>query len=160
MDDQVIDLQEYLDRRPESRRTSFAVWGGEGERSRFALPIWRAIYLVEGDRGGLLWLDENTGRIHPFFVLDLASESPRTEFDPGLLDAVRGPGVEAPALAEVSPAAVAIYLGAREGRRWFLVVDDETGGAHDLAAGKRDDLLFLAGECAGLLFHKDLRKEP
>lgn len=159
MDDQVIDLQEYLDRRPDSRRTSFAVWGGEGERSRFALPLWRAIYLVEGDRGGLLWLDENTGRVHPFFVLDLASESPRTEFDPDLLDEVRGPGVEAPALAEIVPGGVTVYLGAKEGRRWFLVVDDGGMGREELQARHRDDLLFLAGECAGLLFHRDLWKE-
>lgn len=159
MDDQVIDLQEYLDSHPESRRTSFAVWGGEGERSRFALPIWRAIYLVEGERGGLLWLDENTGRVHSFFVLDLASESPRTEFDLDLLAEVRGPGVEAPALAEVIPGGVAVYLGAKEGRRWFLVVDDGGVGRVELASERRDDLLFLAGECAGLLFHRDLWKE-
>lgn len=159
MDDQIIDLREYLDRRPESRRTSFAVWGGEGERSRFALPVWRAIYIVGGDRGGLVWLDENTGRAHSFFVLDLASESPRTDFDPALLDEVKGRRVEAPTLSDVNPGGAAVFLGARGARRWFLVVDDGGLDREGLTPGERDDLLFLAGECAGLLFYRELWKE-
>lgn len=159
MDDQVIDLHEYLKRRPETRRSSFAVWGGEGERSRFALPVWRAIYLVGGDRGGILWLDENTDRVHAFFVLDLASESPRTEFDLQLLEGVRGAGVEAPALSEKNPGGAVIYLGSKEARRWFMIVDDGGLAREELDRRKRDDLHFLAGECAGLLFYRELWKE-
>lgn len=159
MDDQVIDLQEYLERRPESRRTSFAVWGGEGERSRFALPVWRAIYLVGGDRGALVWLDEHTDRAHSFFVLDLGSESPRTDFDLGILDELRSSTVEAPRIADVNPGGAAVYLGAKDGRSWYLVVDDGTLARESLTPRERDDLLFLAGECAGLLFHRELWKE-
>lgn len=161
MDDQVIDLGAYRDRRPESRRSSFTVWGGEGERSRFALPVWRAIYLVGGDRGGLLSLDEATGEVRPLFVLDLGSEEPRVEFDVGILEGVWGAGVEAPALSEVQPGGLAVYLGTRDGQRWFLVVDDGGLPREELAGRSRDDLLFLAGECAGLLFYRNLwREEP
>jgi len=57
VNDDVIDLTRYLARTPpdseqEGARGNFSVWGGEGERSRFALPIWRSIYLVGGGRGG------------------------------------------------------------------------------------------------------------
>ena len=39
-------------------------------------------------------------------------------------------------------------------RRWYLVVD-EVGERSAAAEGRvRDDILFLAGECAGLLFFR------
>ena len=34
------------------------------------------------------------------------------------------------------------------------------GRGEGMEASTRDDLLFLAGECAGLLFHRDLADEP
>lgn len=55
--DDIIDLGEYLRRRDEAEkapRTAFAVWGGEGKRARFALPLWRIVYLAGGARGELV----------------------------------------------------------------------------------------------------------
>jgi len=156
----IIDLQDYRRRKPEERRSSFAVWGGEGERSRLALPLWRAIYLVGGERGALVWLESNDageGPPHSFFVLDLASESPRIEFPdplPGGLSSTKG---DAPLLVDQGPA-LAVYLGSDEGKRWFLLVDRGEIPREPLETAARDDLLFLAGECAGLVIQRRLHR--
>lgn len=158
MSDRVIDLREYLKGKKGERRGAFSIWGGDGERSRFALPMWRAIYLVGGNWGGLLWgTDDHVPRsLNPFFVLDLEAEPARTETDPADVEGLWGG--EGPRLRDTPPAAVSVLLGTREGRRWFLVL---SGGLREerLDPAVRDDLLFLAGECAGLLFHRDLADE-
>ena len=161
-DSDIIDLGAYRRRRPEARRSAFAVWGGEGERSRFALPVWRAVYLVGGERGGLVWLDDrDAGKtLNPFFVLDLASETPRTSFSTELLGDLRGSEVAGPILSESFPGGSAVFLGAGEDRRWFLVVHDGGLPRQPMDASSRNDLLFLAGECAGLLLHRRLDQHP
>lgn len=155
----IIDLDAYRRRRPESRRTAFAVWGGEGERSRLALPVWRAIYLVGGERGALVWVDEGQDpqrELNPFFVLDLAEEEPRTSFPPDILGEVRGATSGAPILSETFPGGVAVFLGVDRGRRWFLVVDDGGMPREAMESASRNDLLFIAGECSGLILHRRL----
>jgi hypothetical protein len=161
-DSDIIDLGAYRRRRPEARRSAFAVWGGEGERSRFALPVWRAVYLVGGERGGLVWVeDDDTGKtLNPFFVLDLASETPRTTFATELLGDLRGSEVAGPILSESFPGGAAVFLGVGENRRWFLVVHDGGLPRQPMDASSRNDLLFLAGECAGLLLHRRLDQHP
>ena len=50
-----------------------ALWGAEGERSRFALPLWRIIYLAEADRGLIVSSEDEGQRVlDPYVVLDLA----------------------------------------------------------------------------------------
>lgn len=158
MSDGVIDLQEYLRGKTEGRRGAFSIWGGEGERSRFALPMWRAIYLVQGHWGALLWgRDDHVPRtLQPYFVLDLEAEPARTAADPVTVDGLWTG--EAPTLRDQPPGPVAVLLGSRGGRRWFLVLQGMPREER-LASDVRDDLLFLAGECAGLLFHRDLADE-
>ncbi len=155
MSDHVIDLQEYLKGKKEEKRGAFAIWGGDGERSRFALPMWRAIYLIRGNWGALMWgRDDHVPRtLQPFFVLDLEAEPARTEADADLAGGLwSGSG---PELKESDYGSVVVLLGTAEGRRWFLVLrGDQREGP--LETSVRDDLLFLAGECAGLLFHRDL----
>lgn len=153
--DHVIDLRTYLKGKKEDRRGTFSIWGGEGERSRFALPMWRAIYLARGDWGALLWgRDEHVPRkLTPFFVLDLKSEPARTDVDAELVDGLWTG--EAPQLLEDPSGPVLVLLGQRDGRRWFLAIAGADREAR-LEPHIRDDLLFLAGECAGLLFHRDL----
>lgn len=160
MDDRVIDLSDYLERRPGSdpgQKTAFAVWGGEGERSRFALPLWRAIYLVDGERGALVRARKGASppeELTPFFVLDLVSDPPRKEFSAGTVEAIWER--EPPAVADRGPGGVAVLLGEEEAWKWYLVVDDGNESREPLGGEVRDDLLFLAGECAGLLFHREL----
>src|SRR5262249_12726107 len=94
--DDIIDLGEYLRRREEAEkapRTAFAVWGGEGERARFALPLWRIVYLASGARGGLVWVEageERPVRLNPFVVLDLAADPARTRFVPQAVTGLEG----------------------------------------------------------------------
>lgn len=156
MSDGIIDLGEYLRRRESAQEpvSTFALWGADGERSRFALPLWRAIYLAAGERGGILWdTEDGGGELHPLVVLDLGVEPARTAFDwhgaPDL-DEERVPETLA-----APGGGLAIYLGTEEGRRWFLVVCGGTKGLARPAGRDRDDILFLAGECAGLLFLRD-----
>jgi hypothetical protein len=157
--DGIIDLGEYLRRRESSPEpaSTFALWGADGERSRFALPLWRAIYLAAGERGGVLWSREGSGDLEPFVVLDLASEVPRTAFEwdgsPGL-----DPD-QVPDLRRVPGMGLLIYLGTEDGRRWFLLVSGGKAGAADPVGRDREDMLFLAGECAGLLFLRDFADE-
>jgi hypothetical protein len=102
MTDDIIDLTHYL-RREDSAdvpRGAMALWGAEGDRSRFALPLWRIIYLARAERGVIVWRPVDGGHEpQPFVALDLVSEPARTDVgarpgfaqdeEPGLLD--RGP---------------------------------------------------------------------
>lgn len=160
MDNRIIDLTKYLRRREEredsSSRSTFAVWGGEGERSRFALPLWRAAYLVRGSRAALVWEPSGAAedRLAPLIILDLAQEPARTLVPGDVVQDVRD-AQEAPAIGEAETA-FAIFLGERDERRWYLVVTDLDEGATPPEGRTREDILFVAGECAGLLFDRDL----
>lgn len=153
MSDDIIDLGHYLKRREEEEEAggTFALWGADGERSRFALPLWRAIYLAMGERGGILWRKSGGGPLHPFVVLDLASDPPRREF-PSPDTPPDGDG-RSPFVSPASPRGMSIYLGEDgEGREWFLVLAGGAAGITEPQGRDREDVLFLAGECAGLLF--------
>ena len=54
---EIIDITRYLNRDPESEvpAGTMALWGADGERSRFALPLWRVVQLAEAERGVILW---------------------------------------------------------------------------------------------------------
>lgn len=162
MDDQIIDLGEYLRKREEraqEERSTFALWGAKGERSRFALPLWRAAYLVGGRRAALVWEESmvEAGPLHPLVVLDLWCDPPRTEIRAEGLEAVRQ--AEAPPVCVLGPGSLAFYLGEDEDRRWYMLVTDPSDELR-MSDGDREDLHFLAGECAGLIFHRRLHDEP
>lgn len=159
MDDGIIDFTQYLERRRDAEGPrpggAFALWGADGERSRFALPVWRVVYLAGGQRGGILRREEGAGApgaLEPFVVLDLHRDPADLDFSPSLVDGLGA--ARAPALTEGEEGGLAILLGEDETSRWYLVVEsDEPVG---LAAREREDILFLAGECAGLLFLRNL----
>ncbi len=157
MDDKVIDIQQYLKTSSRGPGSAFAVWGGEGEKARFALPVWRAVFLLGGERGGIVSLSqEGGGKPEAFFVLDLGEDPARTEF-PSLPVSLLG-SQEAPATAPLPGGGAGIFLGEEEGRAWYLTVlggEDRTSPS----GRKWEDLLFLAGECAGLLFFRGLAGE-
>lgn len=160
VDDRIIDLTEYLRRREErdeaSARSTFAVWGGEGERSRFALPLWRATYLARGSRAALVWEPVGVAkdRLTPLIVLDLGRDPARTLVRGSLVAGLRDVQ-EAPAVAE-EEGGITVFLGERANRRWYLVITDLDEGTPPLEGKAREDILFVAGECAGLLFNRDL----
>ena len=155
---EIIDLGEYLRQRGEGREpaSTFCLWGAEGERSRFALPLWRAIYLSSGERGGIVWEAAMGGPPKPFVVLDLGSDPARTDF------AWRSAGLDPNRVPEVLPGpdgGLAVYLGSEEGKRWFLLLSGGDQGLKEPGGRDREDILFLAGECAGLLFLRDFADE-
>lgn len=159
MSDGIIDFGEYRRRRdgPTQPASTFALFGADGERSRFALPLWRAIYLAAGDRGGVFWQNTEGGPLEPFVVLDLANDPPRTDFPwPESLE----PGTHAPGLLTAPEGGIAIYLGEEKERRWYVLVQ-KMGTSTPLPTGRdREDIMFLAGECAGLLFLRDFANGP
>ena len=158
--DGIIDLTRYLKPRPEPSGAAggggtFALWGAEDERSRFALPLWRAVYLAGGARGGVVSREKaGVGASpQPFVVLDLQHDPADLDFPPAALDPLDGARV--PALEEGRGGTVTVALGENEAGVWYLVVDGIPDDRR-LAGRDREDLLFLAGECAGLLFLQSL----
>lgn len=155
MADDIIDLSDYIDE-PSSSEATFAIEGGDDDRSRLALPVWRALYLLDGERGAVAWTTPAEGRLRPLFVLDLAAEPARTDFAASVVEPV----------AEQDPPAVdigegdAVILLARddEDRTWYLVVDGPDVGKKGPGARDREDLLFVAGECAGLVIYRKLHR--
>ena len=156
MADRIIDLTQYLHGGDgELPRGTFALWGADGERSRFALPLWRIIYLARGGRGVLLHRPSTAnGDAEPIVILDLSQDPPRMGLDPEHLRAEEH--TESPALFDRRGDGLLIRLGARNGREWLILVDGGEERVEPLDPRAREDVLFLAGECAGLLFLKDL----
>jgi hypothetical protein len=162
MSDGIIDIRQYLqdgdEDEDEGARGAFALWGADGERSRFALPLWRIIYLARGDRGAIVSEVAGGERIlQPFVVLDLFRDPPRIAFDAEAVP--RFGGVDAPSLHDAGQSGLAVNLGSRGGRTWSLLVDGGGERGTPLEARAREDILSLAGECAGLLFLRDLANE-
>ncbi len=157
MADEIIDLTRYIKREPASDlpRGSMTLWGADGERSRFALPLWRIIHLAQAERGLILYSPVDHPRTQtPFVALDLGSDPARTDVDSSQIPRF-GPD-EGPSLVDREGDGLVVFLGARDDEIWTLMVD---GGGHrtdPLTALVREDILFLAGECAGLLFLRDL----
>lgn len=157
MADEIIDITRYLKRESASElpRGTMALWGADGERSRFALPLWRIIYLAQGERAAIGWSHvERRDRVTPFVVLDIASDPARREIDPSVIPKF-GPN-EGPSLVDFEADGLVVFLGARSERIWTLLVDGGSERDTPLSPPAREDVLFLAGECAGLLFLRDL----
>ena len=156
MDDGVIDIGKYLGEPPGPRsHAAFSVWGGDGERSRLALPVWRAIQVTGGDWGGVIYQPRKGSQesVEPFFVLDLKEDPARTEVLSGPLASLRKKGV--PAVLSNQGGEIVVFLGEDEERSWFLKIQGTAVGL-DVAVKAKETLLFLAGECSGLLFFREL----
>ena len=101
--------------------------------------------------------DERPARLNPFVVLDLLEDPARTRFPPSLVHGIDT--TLTPLLRELGEAGLAVHLGEQEGRRWYVVVAEATEEVGPLEGRVRDDVLFLAGECAGLLFFRGFAAE-
>jgi len=167
LSDDIIDLTSYIQRREEQvrdgeqehadGRSFFSIWGGEGERSRFALPLWRSVYLAGCRRGALLSRRTGARELEPLFVLDLGAEEPRLSFDD---DAIDPRAVERhPSITETDEGVV-VHLGVHRNHEWFMLLDDRAPDAEPLAERARTDIMFLAGECAALVTFWGLDGRP
>jgi hypothetical protein len=158
MADDIIDLSSILECRGDSDAPAgtMALWGADGERSRLALPLWRVVHLTGADRGLIFWRPTSVDRSpRPFIALHVASDPARLEI---LDDVTVCDDHTSGQLHNHGPQGLVVCLGARDGRVWALVADG--GTRHPpLSPRKREDILFLAGECAGLLFMRDFADE-
>lgn len=153
MDEGIIDIRKYMVDQPNPGPQPFSIWGGEAERAGLALPVWRSLHLAGAERGGIVRQEVGSAEPPaPVFVLDLGEEEARTFFPP-LPEEVWAVG-DPPALFHRRGGGILVFLGEEEGKRWFLEVSGVDGSG--LNGKKREDLLFLAGECAGLLFLRRL----
>ena len=126
-----------------------------GARALFAPPLAGGLSGRRDSGGGLVWVpsgDERPARLRPFVVLDLSEEPARTRFAASLVHSMKD--CAAPTLREGGDAGLTVYLGEQDGRCWYMVVDEIGDSAETLEGRVRDDILFLAGECAGLLFFR------
>ena len=156
MSDKIIDISRYLDRdagRSDAPAT-MALWGADGDRSRFALPLWRIVHLAQAERGVIFWRSTVGDRsANPFVVIDLAQDPARLGVDTLALPQCEE-GASA-TLHDLGSGGLVVCLGGRDGRSWCLLADGGAGREAALEARRREDVLFLAGECAGLLFLRD-----
>jgi hypothetical protein len=160
MSDEIIDISRYF-RREASEETlprAIALWGVDGDRSRFALPLWRVVHLAGADRGVILWRSTAGGAgPRPFVVVDLASDPARLGLDGANVKSCEAS--DGPKLFDLGSGGLVVYLGSEDGRIWCLLADGGEGRRKPLDPKKREDILFLAGECAGLLFLRDMAAE-
>ncbi len=155
-DDRVIDIRGYLGSSdPSLDLRTFAVWGGAGDLSRLALPVWRALNLLGGNWGGVLSVPKGHPDPTPdtLFALDLRDEPARKEGSGDALGKLEGE--HGPCLAMGTEGELTVLLGEHEDRRWFLQVLGRSSQV-PVREKERETLLFLAGECAGLLFIREL----
>jgi hypothetical protein len=151
MADDIIDLGQFLARRDGSRPPTgtMALWGADGERSRFALPLWRVVHLAGADRGVIFWRPTSGDAApRPFVVLDVARDPARLDVSPERTDFGDDESIQ---LHDRGSGGLLVRLGTKDDKVWGLLAD---GGAErsQLSARNREDILFLSGECAGLLF--------
>ncbi|MDH3205889.1 MAG: hypothetical protein OEO79_04715 [Gemmatimonadota bacterium] len=158
MADEIIDLSSVIERRAggPAPAGTMALWGADGERSRFALPLWRVVHLAGADRGVIFWRPTSgDSAARPFIVLDVSHDPARLEVP----EAVSACEAHAPPqLLDLGRDGVVVCLGTKDERVWGLLAD---GGVErpPLPTEKREDILFLSGECAGLLFVRDFATE-
>jgi hypothetical protein len=157
MADKVIDIAGYLDRDGGRSGTpaTMALWGADGDRSRFALPLWRIVHLAQAERGVIFWRPIHGDRTpNSFVVVDLARDPARLHVDGTALPACEE--AASATLHDLGPGGLLVCLGSHDGRSWRLLADGGSDRKAMLDARRREDVLFLAGECAGLLFLRDL----
>jgi tetratricopeptide (TPR) repeat protein len=114
----------------------------------------------------VVWLDEYGPRlVHPHSLLDLASDRPRRLFSSSLLQMAWDDGV--PGLLDLTESfdgagrdgdgvksTCVVSLGSDGPRSWFLVVDSLTPRPA-LNRQVTEELMFLSGEMASIVFHRD-----
>lgn len=151
-DDGIIDLAAYLEARDgdlDDDDAPLALRGMEGERRRFVLPLWRMAYLASASWAGLV-RETGPGRVEAVLVLDTGQDPARALPDAGLPELEEGD--RPPSLRVAKGGELVLALGPGPGgKRWMVVLAERPAEAEELDADTREDLLYVAGECAGLV---------
>lgn len=157
----VLKLAEHRDRRHYRLALTRAMLGRDRARRVLIDHLAEVADLTGSDRVAVAWIDEyGPGVVHPHVVLDLLSDRPRRLFSaerlekawdfgiPGVLDDLGN-------AREERTATFAVALGSDGARGWFLVADSVTRQLL-VQEGRRDRLMFLAGEISSVVLHADL----
>jgi tetratricopeptide (TPR) repeat protein len=154
-------LEEHRLRRTQRLDRAFALNRGSAVRSALAEHVAQLLRVTRGERAAAVWVDEYEGtRAHPFLMLDLTADRPRKDLPVDLFLRCWEAGV--PAIhsssgtdaSESDTGGWAVSLGSDGVKLWFLYVD--SARVTSLPMASRERVMFLAGECAALLLHRDL----
>ncbi|HKJ01078.1 MAG TPA: hypothetical protein VJ997_01450 [Longimicrobiales bacterium] len=161
---QILRLDDYRERRDLRVRLAQSLHRTDTGRSGVLEHLSRLATLVGADRVATVWVDEyGPGLVHPYVVLDLLSDRPRRAFaaeplrrawDSGVPGFLELPGPQG-RRNDASAWTLAVALGSDGTRSWFVIADSVTPRA-PLSTPVRDRLMFLAGECSGVVLHRDL----
>ena len=157
----VLRLDEYRDRRTHRLRLAGALHRVEPLRHAVLSHLAQIADLSGADRVATVWVDEyGSGLIHSHVVLDQLCDRPRRHFSPEPLHEAWELGVPGaldrpPASGASIPATFAVALGSDGTRAWFVVADS-VFARPALDPQVRDRIMFLAGECASVVLHRDL----
>ena len=164
----VSRLLDFSERRVKRLEHARALSRGDPGRSSLLDHLGAATERTGGDRAAVLWLDEyGPGPVHVHCLLDLASDVPRRGFPvqscyiawhegvPSFIDTPhigRGRDTSVPGGARST---CWVSMGSDGTKAWFLTVDSVTPRA-ELSKEVVEDLMFLAGEAAAVVLHRDL----
>ncbi len=164
----VLRLDEYRGRREQRLRLARALHGVRDDGRRLLALLETAVGILGADRAAVLWVDEyGPGLVHVHVLLDLVSDSPRRSFSleplrlawnagvPGILDAPDLGRSEIPLLRDTTRSTCAVALGSDGARAWFVVADGATT-RRPLDPDQAQSLMFVAGEVAAVVLHRDL----
>ncbi len=145
-DDDVIDLRKYREQQArEDDGGGLSLMGADGERRHFALPLWRMASVARATWSGLIRARPG-GEPTPITVVDTVSVDTRPT-PPGGLPG--DPLLPPPAITEEPDGTLLVAVGVVKGDSWYVALGGRTPAP--LEPREREDLLFLAGECAGLV---------
>lgn len=151
-DDRIIDLRPYLehgDGDDDDEEPPLALWGTEGDRRRFILPLWRMAFLGKAGWAGVV-REDRPGALEVVVVVDQRHDPARPRPDRPLPELLADD--LPPKVRQTRDGDLVLALGhGPRGRRWVVVLTDREPDAAVPEERDREDLLYLAGECAGLV---------
>jgi tetratricopeptide (TPR) repeat protein len=163
----VVRLDDYRGKRRQRLRQALALSRPDPERARLTDQLREIIALVGADRAGVVWVDEyGPALVHVHCIVDLFSDVPRISFPakslraawedgiPGLADLPNLDRSEAKLASDGPRSLAAVALGSDGARAWFLAVDSVLP-RRALTEEVRGELMFLAGEAASIVLHRD-----
>lgn len=148
----IIDLVPYLDAGRGGKDT-FAVYGGADSASRLALPVWRSVYRLRGTRGAVVAVQRRSRSVRTIFVLDLGADPARLDLPTGVASLPQRAGAGCRLTSFGDGQWAAVYVGQKGGESFYLLTLDIADGSLVDDEQVRQDVLFLAGECASLVLH-------
>lgn len=157
----VLQLDDYRDRRLHRLNLMDALYSVDASRLEIFRHLVEVAELSGADRVATVWVDEyGPGLVHPYVVLDLLSDRPRSSFPAEPLHkaweiGIPGAHDDGMQAGSTGPSTFAVALGSDGARAWFLVAE-AASPRPSLHQDKRDRLMFLAGECSAVALHRDL----